>query len=98
MVAETSIQRGVRRRFKKNKVVTLGIDDQWDVDLMDMSNQKKKNDGVTFVLVVIDIFSKFLWMQPLQDKKDQSVSAVFKHVLREGRPPTRFHSDKGQEF
>lgn len=27
-----SLQGGVRRRFKKNKVITLGIDDQWDVD------------------------------------------------------------------
>lgn len=93
-----SLQRGVRRHFKKNKVIALGIDDQWDVDLMDMSKYSKGNDGMAFVLIVIDIFSKFLWMQPLKDKKGQSVTAALKSVLREGRRPTRIRSDKGQEF
>lgn len=37
-------------------------------------------------------------MQPLQDKKGQSVTAVFKHFLREGRRPTRLRSDIGREF
>lgn len=65
---------------------------------MDISKYKKENDDVSFVLVVIDIFSKFLKIEPLQYKKGQSVTAVFKHVLREGRRPTRLRSDKGQEF
>lgn len=51
-----SLQRGVRRPFKKNKVIALGIDDQWDVDLMDMSKYRKENDGIAFILIVIDIF------------------------------------------
>lgn len=93
-----SLQRGVRRPFKKNKVMALGIDDQWDVDLMDMSKYRKENDGIAFILIVIDIFSKFLWMQPLKDKKGESVTAAFKNILREGRHPTRIRSDKGQEF
>lgn len=41
-----SLQRGVRKPFKKNKVMALGIDDQWDVDLMDMSKYSKENDGI----------------------------------------------------
>ena len=92
-----SLQR-VRRRFKRNKVITLGIDDQWDVDLMDMSKFSKENSGFSFSLVVIDIFSKFLWMRPLKDKKGQSVTAAFQDILQEGRHPSRLRSDKGQEF
>ena len=93
-----SLQRGVRRRFKRNKVITLGIDDQWDVDLMDMSKFSKENSGFSFILVVIDIFSKFLWMRPLKYKKGQSVTAAFQDILQEGRHPSRLRSDKGQEF
>lgn len=37
-------------------------------------------------------------MQPLKDKKGESVTAAFKNILREGRHPTRIRSDKGQEF
>lgn len=93
-----SLQRGVRRHFKRNRVVALGIDDQWDVDLMDMSKYAKQNDGVAFVLIVIDIFSKFLWMRPLKDKPGQSVTSAFENILRDGRRPTRIRTDKGQEF
>ena len=93
-----SLQRGVRRRFKRNKVITLDIDDQWDVDLMDMSKFSKENSGFSFILVVIDIFSKFLWMRPLKDKKGQSVTAAFQDILQDCRHPSRLRSEKGQEF
>lgn len=93
-----SLQRGVRRHFKRNTVVTLGIDDQWDVDLMDMSKYAKQNTGVAFVLVVIDIFSKFPWMRPFKDKKGQSVTSAFGNILQDGIHPTRIRTDKGQEF
>lgn len=93
-----SLQRSLRRRFPRNKVITLGIDDQWDVDLMDMSKFSKDNDGYAHVLMVIDIFSKHLWMRPLKDKKGNSVSNAFEDILRDGRYPTRIRTDKGQEF
>lgn len=53
--------------FQENAFIALSIDDQWDVDLIDMSKYSKENDGMAFVLIVIDIFSIFLWMQPLKD-------------------------------
>lgn len=65
---------------------------------MDMSKYSKQNDGVAFILIVIDIFSKLLWMRPLEDKKGQSVTAAFQSILQEGRRPTRLRTDKGQEF
>lgn len=57
-----SLQRPLRRHYRRNKVVVAGIDDQWDADLMDMTKFKKENDGVQFVPLVIDIFSKYLWI------------------------------------
>ena len=41
--------------FVRQKVVTRGLNDVWDVDLMDMSNWAKYNDGVHFVAIFIDI-------------------------------------------
>ena len=64
-----SLQRPLKRKFKRNRVIVTGIDDQWDMDLIDMTKFAKYNHGYTFILVVIDIFSKYLWMRPLKDKK-----------------------------
>ncbi|XP_062600457.1 uncharacterized protein LOC134262084 [Saccostrea cucullata] len=102
MVTETgtrdSLQRPLRRHYRRNQVVVAGIDDQWDADLMDMTKFSKENDGVRFVLLVIDIFSKYLWMQPLKDKKGPTAARALEDILREGRQPTKLRTDKGQEF
>lgn len=93
-----SLQRPVRRHYRRNKVIVAGIDDQWDADLMDMTKFKKENDGVQYVLLVIDIFSKYLWMQPLKYKKGPTTARAFENILSEGRQPTKLRTDKGQEF
>jgi hypothetical protein len=38
-------------------------------DLMDMIKFSKYNDGFTYVLVVIDVFSKYLWLRKLRQKR-----------------------------
>jgi hypothetical protein len=50
----------MKRPVKRNRVVVIGIDDQWDVDLMDMTKFSKYNRGYYFILVAIDIFSKYV--------------------------------------
>ena len=57
-----SLQRPIKRPVKRNIVVVLGIDDQWDVVLMDMTTFSNYNRGCNFILVAIDIFSKYAWL------------------------------------
>lgn len=93
-----SLQRPLRRRFKRNKIMVTGIDDQWSADLMDMNKFANYNDGFTYILVVIDVLSKYLWMRPLKNKKGVSVANALRDILLEGRVPKRIRTDKGQEF
>lgn len=93
-----SLQRSVRRRFKRNKIMVTGIDDQWSADLMDMNKFANYNDGFAYILVVIDVLSKYLWMRPLKNKKGVSVANALRDILLEGRVPKRIRTDKGQEF
>ena len=93
-----SLQRPLKRSFKRNNVIVKGIDDPLDVDLMDMTKFAKYNNGYNFILVVIYIFSKYVWLRPLKDKKGESVSRALEDVLAEGRSPNRIRTDKGQEF
>lgn len=97
MVTKTgpcSLQRPVRWYYSRNKVVVAGIDDQWDADLMDMTKFKKENDGVQFVLLVIDIFSKYVWMRHLKDKKGPTTARAVEDILSEGRQPTKLRTEK----
>lgn len=92
------LQTPLRKKFKKARVVVSGIDDQYDADLSDLSNIAKENDGFKYLLVVIDIFSKFLWIQPLKNKTAQEVINGFKHIFKQGRKCKKLRTDKGSEF
>ena len=59
----------------------------------------KYNKGITFVLCVTDIFSKYAWVVPLKDKKGISIVNAFKIILKQSnRKPNKLWVDKGSEF
>ena len=93
-----SLQKPVRRKFKRNRVITIGIDDLWDTDLADVSNLKNDNDNIQFLLMVIDVFSRYLWVVPLKDKTHTSIIDGFKMIFSQGRKPSMIRSDKGSEY
>ena len=66
-------------------------------DLSDVNNIAKDNDGIRYLLFVIDIFSRFLWVKPLKNKTAKSVLEALKDVLKK-RKPVRLRVDKGSEF
>lgn len=68
-----SLQRPSRHPRKRARVVESGIDNQWDSNLADMSSLSRFNGGIKYLLVVIDIFSRFLWVQPLKNKTGKEV-------------------------
>ena len=60
----------ILHHFARRRFVTRELNDVWDVDLMDMSNVAKYNDGVIFIAIFIDIFSQtHLW--------EKNVSSIF---------------------
>lgn len=85
-------------KFKKEKIIVSCSDEQWSADLMDMSKLKAENGNITFILVIIDVFSKFAWLEPLLNKKAETVKIAFSKVLDQGRKPQRLWVDGGSEF
>ena len=62
-----------------------------------MLRLKKVNDGITFILTVIDVFSKLAWCVPLKNKSAATLVAAFRQLLGNGAPNT-WQTDKGTEF
>ena len=74
-------------------------DNIWGVDLADMQLISKFNKGFRFLLLVIDIFSKYAWVVPLKDKKGVSIVNAFQKFLDDSkRKPNKIWVDKGSEF
>ena len=58
-----------------------------------------KNLYVKYLLCVIDLFSKYVFVVPLKDKKGASVVKGFKKIVNEsGREPNKIWVDQGSEF
>ena len=94
------LHRPIRRRFPKRRVISYGIDNIWAADLVEMGKFSKWNKGIKYLLMVIDVFSKFGWIRPLKDKRGQTVADAFRSIFRERakRKPKMLWSDKGSEF
>ena len=95
-----TLHKPVRFNFRRNKTIVKRIDEQWQADLCDMAARAKDNDGYTFLLTVIDCFSKFAWVEALRNKTGGEILAALKRILKRASPrkPKRLQTDKGSEF
>ena len=73
-----TLPKPVRRNFKRNHVLVGGIGEQWQMDSPDMQSLKKYNDGYRYLLVCIDVFSKYVWVIPLKTKTGLALVEAFK--------------------
>ena len=82
------------------KVTSNSLNRRWQVDLIDFKQlDATKNDGHKNVLVVTDVFSRFVWAVPLKDKSQNTVTTAFRGILTSsGRKPGEVDSDGGAEF
>ena len=101
------VHRPIIRKFKKREVYSSFRDNIWGADLADMQLLGKFNKGFRFLLCVIDIFRKYAWVLPLEDKKVTGIVNAFQKILSDskrseaedkGRKPNKVWVDKGSEF
>jgi transposase InsO family protein len=88
-----------RIHFLRNFYDVDNIDDLWETDLMEFQTLADYNDGYKYVLVVIDVFSKYAWTVCLKNKKAAEIVSAFKVIFDSTtRRPFRIQSDKGGEY
>ena len=93
------LHQAIIRKFEKRKVHAAFKDNIWGVNLADMQLLSKYNKGIRFLLCVIDIFSKYVWVVPLKNKKVISIVKAFQIILKQSnKKPNKTWVDKGSEF
>ena len=93
-----SLNKSVKRNFQRGRVIVSGIDDQWDADLASLIREADQNDDYKYLLVVIDIFSRYGWVRPIKNKKPNEIIRAFNDILAEGRKPRRLRTDAAKDF
>jgi len=88
-----------RKNFKRNYYEVDNIDDNWESDLIDLASLAKYNDNYKYILIIIDVFSKFVFAKPLKTKSAKEVTENIKSIINEsGRKPIYFLNDRGKEY
>ena len=89
-----------KRNYPTNKTDVHHIDDIWSKETLDLKDYGKENNrGYRYVLVIIDIFSKFGWTIPLKNKKIYINKRLFQKYFDKLKNTTNFvESDRGKEF
>ncbi|XP_062608699.1 uncharacterized protein LOC134270493 [Saccostrea cucullata] len=94
-----TLHKPIHRKFRRQQTRVTDIDEQWQLNLANVSSLKKHNDGYTFLLCAIDVLSKYAWVVPLKQKTGKEMIRGLQEIFRqEGRRPVRIQSDQGKEF
>jgi hypothetical protein len=72
--------------------------EHWQMDLIDVSGWSVANSNYSYIMVIIDIFSKFVYLFPLKKKSAVPTAVLLNKLFLTGDIPMILHSDQGPEF
>ena len=89
-----------RQHFPTLPVMVFSIDEQWVADLIEVINIAKSNRSYRYLLTVVDVFSKYAWVQLVKSKSGQDVTTAFEKILKrsQGWQPQNLQMDDSKEF
>ena len=93
----------MRKRFARNPYTVTNVRDVWECDLLDLHSYAKYNDNFRYILSVVDVFTKFLYLFPVKTKSRPAVTSAFLCIFDDkpkltSRRPVWVRTYKGKEF
>lgn len=93
-----SLHKPIRLNFPRRKVLSYGIGELVQADLVDVSKFAKQNKNHRYLLTAIDVFSKKGFAIPVKKKNADSVIDGFKKLFKQMHPIVYLQTDDGGEF
>ena len=94
-----SLHKTRRKKFPRRRIVTQYPGQIIQSDLIDMQKYSAINSGYNFMLVVIDCFSKKLWIEPLKNKSGRETAEKLRKIFLKMRFPVQsMIFDRGLEY
>ena len=90
--------RRIKVKYPHHKVLSRELRYQYQADLVDYSALKRDNCSFTFLLTIIDIFSRFALAIPIKSKIGPHVAAALEKAFKVMKPPRKLQTDMGKEF
>ena len=85
-------------KYRRIKVLSRALRYQYQANLVDYSALKRDNRSFTFLLTIIDIFSRFALAIPIKSKKGPHVATALEKAFKVMKPPKKLQTDMEKEF
>jgi hypothetical protein len=72
--------------------------DRYVIDCVDLRRYESHNEGYSWILNIVDSFSKFLWSYRLKTKSASEVVEALEDCFLRYGPPATIQADNGKEF
>jgi hypothetical protein len=94
-----TMHKAIRYKFATSPTIAAAKDQYWQIDLTDMGSIASANKDIKFILFVIDVYTRYLWLRELKNKKTETVRDALLDIFKvEETQPAFLWSDRGSEF
>ena len=101
-----TLYHNAKRKFKRLSVYARYINDIWCMDLAFVDKLSSENKGIKYLLVCVDIFSRYVRVEPMRNKYATTTKNAFMRMLRNVKHhvkqpphyPNTLWVDQGTEF
>jgi len=73
----------VKRINKFNPIIARGPYHSVQFDLADFSNYSRLNQGVNFLMCIVDVYTRYAWVYPLKNKSSSETSKYLQHKFNQ---------------
>ena len=85
--------------FPRRKIYASKVNEIWTSDLMDMHRYQAQNQGYNWIIIVLDVFSRYAFARPLKRKTGSETAAALEEIFQKSKAsPTYLWCDAGSEY
>ncbi|CAB3977391.1 uncharacterized transposon-derived [Paramuricea clavata] len=84
--------------YKRLKIYVQNKNDQWSIDLADLNELSGYNNQYRYILVCVDVATRYAFVKMLKTKSAHNVCNKFEEMIRENGAPKKIQADEGTEF
>lgn len=92
-----SLHKPIRKKFPTRKYMVSGVDELWQLDLLEMIPYAKINKGYKYILTCIDVFSRYARALPAKSKNGEEIASLMTKMFKVTYPH-KIQTDRGKEF
>src|ERR1700722_2670038 len=75
-----TLHRAVKRKFQHVPTYADHVDSVWQLDTADVRHLQHTNNGIKYLLIVIDVLSRFAFVAPMRTKEAARVVKCFRDI------------------